>query len=147
MQQTISAVFDDNFGLSDGDSSEEEGEEIYPYLGEPEILRNSVKEMTNAIENAMIDDHDSDASSESSLESVELELPDEDRPVDATSESNDSDATSESDDSNPPASKRYRNETGGSSRGTDTESDSDMPTTSLSDDSDTPTKGRGRGGG
>ena len=34
VKQAVELLFDDEFGLSDGDISEEEGEEVYSYQGE-----------------------------------------------------------------------------------------------------------------
>ena len=55
-------MFDDKFGLS----SDKEGEEIYPYLNEPVLLRKSVDEITKVID----DHHHSDT--ESSVNDNEL---------------------------------------------------------------------------
>ena len=52
------AIFDDDFGLSDGELSGEEGEDIYPYLGETVLPRSTVDELTRAV---VDDDGRSDA--------------------------------------------------------------------------------------
>ena len=33
LDEVLSGVFDDDFGLSDGESSEEKGEDVYAYSG------------------------------------------------------------------------------------------------------------------
>ena len=58
VEEAISAIFDDDFGLSDGELSGEEGEDIYPYLGEPILVRSTVEELTRAV---VDDDGRSDA--------------------------------------------------------------------------------------
>ena len=58
VQEAISTIFDDEFGLSDGELSAEEGEDIYPYLGEPVLLRSAVDELNEAI----VEDDDGAAS-------------------------------------------------------------------------------------
>ena len=66
VEETLTAIFEDKFGLSDGELSDEEGEEIYPYLSEPVLLRKSVDEITK-----VIDDHDH-SDTESSVDDNEL---------------------------------------------------------------------------
>jgi len=56
VEEVISAIFDAGSGLSDGEMSGEEGEDIYPYLGEL-ILPSTVEELTRAV----VDDGWSDA--------------------------------------------------------------------------------------
>ena len=58
VQEAISAIFDNDFGLSDGELSREEGEDIYPYLGETVLPRSTVDELTRAV---VDDDGRSDA--------------------------------------------------------------------------------------
>ena len=60
--EAISAIFDD-FGLSDGELSAEEGEDIYPYLGDPTLPRSTVEELARAVvedddDRAAVDDPD-----------------------------------------------------------------------------------------
>ena len=50
-------VFDDDFGLSDGELRGEEGEDIYPYLGKLILPRSTVEELIRAV----VDDGQSDA--------------------------------------------------------------------------------------
>ena len=66
VEETLTAMFDDKFGLSDGEWSDKEGKEIYPYLSEPVLLRKSVDEITKVID----DHHHSDT--ESSVNDNEL---------------------------------------------------------------------------
>ena len=42
IDEALEAILDDDFGLSDGDSSDEEGEDIYGYVGEPVLRRADV---------------------------------------------------------------------------------------------------------
>ena len=45
------AILDDDFGLSDGGSSDEEGEDIYGYVGEPVLRRDDVNVVGDSIVN------------------------------------------------------------------------------------------------
>jgi urease gamma subunit len=47
--EAISAIFDDDFGLFDGERNAEEGEDIYPYLGDPTSPRSTVEELARAV--------------------------------------------------------------------------------------------------
>ena len=47
--QAVDLLFDDEFGLSDGVGSEEEGEEVYCYLGEASLTKESVGSLGSAI--------------------------------------------------------------------------------------------------
>jgi hypothetical protein len=47
---TLDTVFDSDFGLSDGDSSpDEDGDDIYAYLGDPIVGRASISELTDRL--------------------------------------------------------------------------------------------------
>ena len=48
VDEVLDAVFDDDFGLSDGDSSEE-GEDIYSYIGEPVLSRANLEKVSNRL--------------------------------------------------------------------------------------------------
>ena len=58
VQEAISTICDDEFDLSDGELSAEEGEDIYPYLGEPVLFRSAVDRLNEAI----VEDDDGAAS-------------------------------------------------------------------------------------
>ena len=45
VEAAVDAVLQDDFGLSDGDMSDEEGEEIYAYLGEPVVSRPAMESL------------------------------------------------------------------------------------------------------
>ena len=46
--EVLDALFDD-FGLSDGSDSEEEGEDIYAYVGEPILLRDDIEAIGDSV--------------------------------------------------------------------------------------------------
>ena len=56
----MEAILDDDFGLSDGDSSdEEEGEDYYAYLGEPVVPPSYIEALTHdAVSGDDVDDDD-----------------------------------------------------------------------------------------
>lgn len=60
VNEVLEAIFDDEFGLSDGEPSDEEGEGICGYLGEPVLHRAEVEELGEAIVGGPIDDHHED---------------------------------------------------------------------------------------
>ena len=43
VRQAVELLFDDEFGLSDGDISEEEGEEVYSYRGGESLAKKRLK--------------------------------------------------------------------------------------------------------
>ena len=43
-------MFDDDFGLSDGDLSEEEGDALYAYLGNRSLSREAVKDLSRELD-------------------------------------------------------------------------------------------------
>ena len=47
--EAASAIFDEDFGLSDAESSEEETEELYAFLGEPVVESAAVDNITRSI--------------------------------------------------------------------------------------------------
>ena len=50
VDDVLETIFDDEFGLSDGESSDEEcGEDLYAYLGESVVSRSDVDALTRAI--------------------------------------------------------------------------------------------------
>ena len=49
LRYTIKAIFDDVFRLSDGESSNEDGEDIYGYVGEPILRRADVRDLGESI--------------------------------------------------------------------------------------------------
>ena len=54
VDEALDAVFDDDFGLSDGESSEEEGDDLYALLGEPVVRRSDIDALTRDL----VDDDD-----------------------------------------------------------------------------------------
>ena len=46
---TIEAIFDDEFRLSDGESSDDDGKDIYGYVGEPVLRRTDVRNLGESI--------------------------------------------------------------------------------------------------
>ena len=47
--EVLSGVFDDDFGLSDSESSEEEGENVYTYSGKHNLARGEVVALSKAV--------------------------------------------------------------------------------------------------
>ena len=45
----LEVIFDDNFGLSDGDSSDENGDDIYGYVGEPVLRQADIRDLSESI--------------------------------------------------------------------------------------------------
>ena len=65
VDEALEAVFDDDFGLSDGGSSnEEEGEDYYAYLGEPVVPASAVEALTRDVVSGDEDDDDRDDASD-----------------------------------------------------------------------------------
>ena len=54
VEEAIEAILDDDFGLSDGGSSDEEGEDIYGYVGEPVLRRDDVNGVGDSIVNSQV---------------------------------------------------------------------------------------------
>ena len=53
----LSGIFDDDFGLSDGESSEEEGEDVYAYSGKHNLARREVAALSKAVSSEPTEDH------------------------------------------------------------------------------------------
>ena len=49
LDEVLSGVFDDDFGLSDSESSEEEGEDVYTYSGKHNLARGEVVALSKAV--------------------------------------------------------------------------------------------------
>ena len=49
MDEVLSGVFDDDFRLSDSESSEEEGEDVYTYSGKHNLARGEVVALSKAV--------------------------------------------------------------------------------------------------
>ncbi len=50
VDDVLEAVFNDDFGLSDGESSAgEEGEDVYAYLGDPVLDRGQIRDLTSRL--------------------------------------------------------------------------------------------------
>lgn len=61
LEEALEAILDDDFGLSDGGSSDKEGEDIYGYVGESVLRRSDVNAVGDSIVNAPdCFDHDGD---------------------------------------------------------------------------------------
>ena len=58
LDEVLSGVFDDDFRLSDGESSEEEGEDIYTYTGKHNLARGEVAALSKAISEPTEDHND-----------------------------------------------------------------------------------------
>ena len=68
VSEAASAIFDEDFGLSDAQSSEEETEEeLYAYLGEPVVESAAVDNITRSIEDTTPRDSDVESFAESSV--------------------------------------------------------------------------------
>ena len=57
LDEVLSGVFDDNFGLSDIDSSEDEGEDVYTYSGKHNLARGEVVVLSKAVTSEPTEDH------------------------------------------------------------------------------------------
>ena len=51
--EAIDLLFDDNFGLSDGGLSEEEGDGLYAYLGDRSLSREAVEDLSRELVRAI----------------------------------------------------------------------------------------------
>ena len=49
VSEAIDLLFDDNFGLSDGGLSEEEGDGLYAYLGDCSLSRETVEDLSREL--------------------------------------------------------------------------------------------------
>ena len=57
VDEAIDAVFQDDFGLSDSESSEDEGgNDIYAYLGEPVLQQSVVESLAHEVEPGSADE-------------------------------------------------------------------------------------------
>ena len=61
IDEALEAILDDDFGLSDGDSSDEEGEDIYCYVGEPVLRRADVDILGGSIADSLLVDREDDS--------------------------------------------------------------------------------------
>ena len=50
VRQAVELLFDDEFGLSDGDISEEEGEEVYSYRGGESLSKEVVEDLGREVD-------------------------------------------------------------------------------------------------
>ena len=50
VSEAIDLLFDDDFGLSDGDLSEEEGDGLYAYLGDRSLSREAVEDLSRELD-------------------------------------------------------------------------------------------------
>ena len=50
VRQAVELLFDDEFGLSDGDISEEEGEEVYSYRGGESLSKEAVEDLGREVD-------------------------------------------------------------------------------------------------
>ena len=57
LDEVLSGVFDVDFGLSDSESSEEEGEDVYTYSGKHNLARGEVVALSKAVSSEPTDDH------------------------------------------------------------------------------------------
>ena len=54
----LSGIFDNFFGLSDSESSEEEGENVYTYSGKHNLARGEVVALSKTVSSEPTEDHD-----------------------------------------------------------------------------------------
>ena len=57
LEEVLSGVFDDDFGLSDSESSEEEGENVYTYSGKHNLAHGEVVALSKAVSSEPTEDH------------------------------------------------------------------------------------------
>ena len=87
VDEVLDAVFDSDFGLSEGESSaDEDGEDFYAYLGDPVVGRASISALTDRLtidamdantavdDNADNDGHTSEGDEPTAEEELELDL-------------------------------------------------------------------------
>ena len=53
VSEAIDLLFDDEFSLSDGDLSKEEGYGLYPYLGDRSLSREAVEDLSGELRRAI----------------------------------------------------------------------------------------------
>ena len=61
IEEALEAILDDDFGLSDGETSDEDGEDIYHYVGEPVLRRIDVQDLGDSIVGSHLVDLGEDA--------------------------------------------------------------------------------------
>ena len=66
VRQAVELLFDDEFGLSDGDISEEEGEEVYSYRGGESLSKEAVEDLGSEVDTVTGGDSFSASSQEES---------------------------------------------------------------------------------
>ena len=57
LDEVLSGVFDNDFGLSDSESSEEEGQNVYTYSGKHNLVRGEVVALSKAVSSEPTEDH------------------------------------------------------------------------------------------
>ena len=57
LDEVLSGVFDDDIGLSDSESSEEEGEDVYTYSGKHNLAHGEVIVLSKAVSSEPTGDH------------------------------------------------------------------------------------------
>lgn len=58
VEEALEALMDDDLGLSDGEASDEEGEDIYGYIGEPVLRRTDIEGLGESVVDGPLDDLD-----------------------------------------------------------------------------------------
>ena len=66
VRQAVELLFDDEFGLSDGDTSKEEGEEVYSYRGGESLSKEAVENLGREVDTVTGGDSFSASSQEES---------------------------------------------------------------------------------
>ena len=103
VDEALEAILDDDFGLSDGDSSdEEEGEDYYAYLGEPVVPPSDIEALTHDVVSGFnVNDDDGNDAHSSGGFLPELDpsdgSSDEENPLGLTGTCSDHDCASRSD--------------------------------------------------
>lgn len=49
IEEALESILDDDFGLTDGESSDEDGDDIYSYAGQPVLSRADVQDIGESI--------------------------------------------------------------------------------------------------
>ena len=74
VSEAIDLLFDDDFGLSDGDLSEEEGDGLYAYLGDRNLSREAVEDLSRELDESHSQpEAGSEANSDNGLEKEDLD--------------------------------------------------------------------------
>ena len=73
VRQAVELLFDDEFGLSDGNISEEEGEEVYSYRGGESLSKEAVEDLGREVDTVTGGDSFSASSQEESEDDSEVE--------------------------------------------------------------------------